>query len=49
MESEKLNSVEMTNMLIGDRPNTYTYTKVCMLYSYSSSIIMCRLSQSSCF
>jgi len=27
MESEKLNSVEMTSMLIGDRPNTYTYTK----------------------
>ena len=49
MESDKLNSREMTSMLIGDRPNTYTYTKVYMLYSYYVSSTMYRLSQNSCF
>ena len=48
MEIEKLNSAEMTSMLIGDRPNTYTYTKVYTVYSYCSSSTMYRPWQSSC-
>ena len=48
MESEKLNSVEMTSMWIGDRPNTYTYTKVYTVYSYNSSSTVYRPWQSSC-
>ena len=28
MDSEKLDAPEMTKMMIGNRPNTYTFTKV---------------------
>ena len=42
MDSDKLNSAEITKMMIGNKPNTYTYTKVSPLFSYSCSSTLCR-------
>ena len=49
MDSDKLNSAEITKMMIGTKPNTYTFTKVISLFPNSCSLTLCRLWLNSCY
>ena len=50
MDPEIINSPEVTRKMIGDQPNTYTFTKVQVYYGSSGRIlILCRRSPRVCW